>query len=45
MQVDVRFFTANKRLKIFVALFDGDGPFDFVLDVSDVTVELLTEGI
>ena len=45
VQVDVRFFTANKRLKIFVALFDGDGPFDFVLDVSDVTVELLTEGI
>lgn len=45
VQVDVRFFTDTKRLKIFVAIIDGDGPFDFVLDVGEVTVELLTEGI
>ena len=43
VQVDVRYFTANKNLKIYVAINDGDGPFDLVLDVSDVTVELLTE--
>lgn len=43
VQIDVRFFTATKRMKVFIAAIDSDGPFEFVLDISDVTVELLTE--
>lgn len=43
VQIDVRFFTGTKRLRVFVAVNDSEGGFDFVLDVTDVTVELLTE--
>ena len=43
VQIDVRFFTATKKMRVFIAVVDAEGPFDFVLDISDVTVELLTE--